>query len=281
MRALSGFIHKSTVGEYRDFIPVKGIPERVALVLNEEKFRRLQGAMIHHDTIFLLDRMHDWEYDEKRKAIRVFGSIDPKNPLDILIAYSVTQEESPVSLNRMKLNQDLGVSHYAPHEVPLNLSYICHIKDREDLKRRIVISKLDNDVDGVTLLQLALKRNDNSGISDNVCMIKKIGVHWLPEISGLSSSACLTKFCMYLLRHGINSMIRKQRQRQFDLVIEALVSGKAVNWPIRIGKQTSADHLITISKFAIEYIIQNQASLPSAKYLAEPFELADCRDLLP
>lgn len=35
-------------------------PIRIAFMLDEEKFIRLNGMMHHHHTVFLEDSMHDW-----------------------------------------------------------------------------------------------------------------------------------------------------------------------------------------------------------------------------
>jgi hypothetical protein len=87
-QALKGTII-STQAPYntREWHPVDQQPVYVALLLNEQMFRSLKGCMLHHHTVFFLDRMHDWEYDEERKAIRVYGSIDPDSPLDIVAVY--------------------------------------------------------------------------------------------------------------------------------------------------------------------------------------------------
>lgn len=76
----------------KEFIPVEQIPERVALLLDEKKFLQGRGEATHHKTIFILDRLHDWMYDPKRKAIRVYGSIDPDDPVDIVVAYKVKDD---------------------------------------------------------------------------------------------------------------------------------------------------------------------------------------------
>ncbi|WP_157643861.1 hypothetical protein [Burkholderia ubonensis] len=43
-------------------IPVARRPVRVATLLNEARFIDAGAALIHHDTVFLEDRIHDWDY---------------------------------------------------------------------------------------------------------------------------------------------------------------------------------------------------------------------------
>lgn len=76
----------------RAYLPVKKMPKRVALLLNEELFTESKGKAAHRETVFILDRMHEWEYSEKHKAIRVFGTIDPDSPLDIVVAYEIEED---------------------------------------------------------------------------------------------------------------------------------------------------------------------------------------------
>lgn len=37
-------------------------PVRVAFLLNEEKLAATGGALLHHDTVFLEDQTHDWDW---------------------------------------------------------------------------------------------------------------------------------------------------------------------------------------------------------------------------
>lgn len=41
-----------------------GMPIRVGLLLNEKKFVESGGLIAHHDTVFLDDRTHDWDWWE-------------------------------------------------------------------------------------------------------------------------------------------------------------------------------------------------------------------------
>jgi hypothetical protein len=93
MRALSGeiIVHPNGKHNTRDKLSVKQNPVHVALLLDEKKFMETKGAMIHHGTVFLLDRTHDWEYCDKTSTIRVYGSIDPDDPLPVVVAYKVTE----------------------------------------------------------------------------------------------------------------------------------------------------------------------------------------------
>lgn len=84
----------------REYIPVKQMPVRVALLINEKRFVEGRGIAQHRETIFILDRMHDWEYSEKHNAIRVYGTIDPESPLDIVVAYEI--EEDPKQWARIE-----------------------------------------------------------------------------------------------------------------------------------------------------------------------------------
>ena len=84
----------------RAYLPVQKRPERVALLIDEKRFVEGLGIAQHRETIFILDRMHDWEYSEKHNAIRVFGTIDPDSPLDIVVAYEI--EEDPKQWARIE-----------------------------------------------------------------------------------------------------------------------------------------------------------------------------------
>lgn len=77
----------------REYIPVKQRPARVALLIDEKRFIKNRGEATHRKTIFILDRLHDWDYCEKRNAIRVYGSIDPDDPFDIVVAYEIADDE--------------------------------------------------------------------------------------------------------------------------------------------------------------------------------------------
>jgi hypothetical protein len=68
------------------------MPERVALLIDEKRFIGGRGLANHRETVFILDRMHDWEYNERTNTIRVFGTIDPDAPFDIVVAYEVTED---------------------------------------------------------------------------------------------------------------------------------------------------------------------------------------------
>lgn len=61
------------------------------MLLDEKKFMETKGLMVHHDTIFLLDLIHDYSHKEKegKHFIRVYGSYDPEDPLPILIVYEM------------------------------------------------------------------------------------------------------------------------------------------------------------------------------------------------
>lgn len=41
-------------------------PIRIATLINEARFESTGAALIHRDTVFLEDRMHDWEYRDGR-----------------------------------------------------------------------------------------------------------------------------------------------------------------------------------------------------------------------
>jgi hypothetical protein len=93
MEAKSGkvYCYDLKTDPHKTLIEVKQKPEKVCLLLDREKFFKYKGLMFHHDTIFLLDLIHDYEYVEKqgRKYIRVYGSYDPEDPLPILIVYEL------------------------------------------------------------------------------------------------------------------------------------------------------------------------------------------------
>ena len=94
MRYIEGTIIRTNAPyDHRATYYVKQRPESIGLLLDERLFNALNGYVEHHKTVFILDEMHDWDYCEKRNAIRVYGSIDPDDPFDIVVAYEIEDDK--------------------------------------------------------------------------------------------------------------------------------------------------------------------------------------------
>lgn len=68
-------------------IPVDRKPIRVATLLNESRFMETGAALIHHDTVFLEDRNHDWDYRSGR--FRYFTRI--AKVADVVLIFAETE----------------------------------------------------------------------------------------------------------------------------------------------------------------------------------------------
>lgn len=68
-------------------LKVKSEPESVAIVLNEELLNETNGLLDHCRIVFLIDRMHDWEYRD--------GNLRCYSPMaedcTILVAYKIEE----------------------------------------------------------------------------------------------------------------------------------------------------------------------------------------------
>ena len=62
-------------------------PKRVATMINEEKFRELGNAMVHNATVFLEDRMHDWNW--RNGQFRYYTRVAEK--ADVLVVYEISK----------------------------------------------------------------------------------------------------------------------------------------------------------------------------------------------
>jgi len=68
-------------------LKVKSEPERVAVVLNEDLLNGTNGLLAHGQTVYLIDRMHDWDYRD--------GNLRCYSPLvedcTIIVAYKIEE----------------------------------------------------------------------------------------------------------------------------------------------------------------------------------------------
>ncbi len=69
----------------RKFIPLPRKPVRVATVIDEELFRRLGGALVHNQTVFLEDRRHDWDWSAGK--FRYYTRVAER--ADVLVVYEL------------------------------------------------------------------------------------------------------------------------------------------------------------------------------------------------
>lgn len=99
-------------------VPLAEKPVRVALLLNEAAFMAEQ-LMVHHQTVFLDDRHHDWDWSDASGAghFRYFShAAGPGEVVDVVVAYEVDRHyERPHRFDMMTGKPLVGVA--AP-EVP-------------------------------------------------------------------------------------------------------------------------------------------------------------------
>jgi len=67
--------------------PVRGKPVRVATLINEEKFLETGAALIHHQTVFFEDKMHDWDYLNGR--LRYYTRVAEE--ADVVVVYETKE----------------------------------------------------------------------------------------------------------------------------------------------------------------------------------------------
>lgn len=67
-------------------IPLDRMPVRVATLIDEQKFLETGGGLIHHQTVFLEDKMHDWDYRDGR--FWYYTRVAEK--ADVVVAFAVT-----------------------------------------------------------------------------------------------------------------------------------------------------------------------------------------------
>lgn len=72
-------------------IPLPRQPVRVATLLDEDAFKRDQ-FLIHNRTVFLEDRIHDWDWREG--ALRYYTRV--ADCADVLVVYQIADEEQSV-----------------------------------------------------------------------------------------------------------------------------------------------------------------------------------------
>lgn len=72
-------------------IPLPQKPVRVATLVNEAEFLR-EHLLIHHKTVFLEDRMHDWDWQDGQ--FRYYTRIAER--ADVLVVYAL-EEVKPVA----------------------------------------------------------------------------------------------------------------------------------------------------------------------------------------
>lgn len=58
-------------------------PERVVMLLDEDRFQKMGCGLIHHRTVFFEDEMHDWAWAEGQ--LRYFGRSN--GAVDLLLIY--------------------------------------------------------------------------------------------------------------------------------------------------------------------------------------------------
>lgn len=84
LKAIEFEILRGITANGRKRIPLERQPVRVATLLNEEAFNEDQH-LIHNKTVFLEDRMHDWEWREGQ--FRYFTRI--AETADVLVVYRI------------------------------------------------------------------------------------------------------------------------------------------------------------------------------------------------
>ena len=70
-------------------IPMERKPVRVATLLDERKFLEKGGALIHLETVFLEDRIHDW--DHFKGAFSYYTRIATR--ADVVVVYELAPKE--------------------------------------------------------------------------------------------------------------------------------------------------------------------------------------------
>lgn len=77
----------------RQSVPLTRAPQRICTLINEERFRDLEGALIHQDTVFFEAKTHDWDWQDGRLSYysRVFepGEQAPA----VLVVYQEERQE--------------------------------------------------------------------------------------------------------------------------------------------------------------------------------------------
>ncbi|MFY2658213.1 hypothetical protein ACOTC5_29890 [Achromobacter xylosoxidans] len=66
-------------------VPLERKPVRVATLLKETQFVESGGALVHHHTVFLEDKTHDWDWDDG--TFRYYTRVAQK--ADVVVAYQV------------------------------------------------------------------------------------------------------------------------------------------------------------------------------------------------
>lgn len=89
LRATDYVILKDVQASGRRMIPMERKPVRVATIVSHEKFEASGHLMIHWETVFFEDRMHDWEWRDGQ--FRYYTRI--AESADVLIVYA--EEEVP------------------------------------------------------------------------------------------------------------------------------------------------------------------------------------------
>lgn len=77
-------------------IPLSRQPVRVATLLDERAFKRDQ-FLIHNRTVFLEDRIHDWDWRDG--AFRYYTRV--ADCADVLVVYQIADEDPPVRFDSM------------------------------------------------------------------------------------------------------------------------------------------------------------------------------------
>ena len=90
LKALDFEILRDVISNGRVSVPLERMPLYVAILVDETAFLQDQH-LVHHRTVFLVDRMHDWNWEAGR--FRYYGGVADK--ADVLVVFE-TQDVQPV-----------------------------------------------------------------------------------------------------------------------------------------------------------------------------------------
>lgn len=91
LRATDYVILKDVQANGRKMIPMQREPIRVATIVSHEKFEALGHLMIHWETVFFEDKIHDWEWRDGQ--FRYYTRI--AEMADILVVYAEEKVQPP------------------------------------------------------------------------------------------------------------------------------------------------------------------------------------------
>jgi hypothetical protein len=93
LRATDFIILRKVVSDPRINLSVEREPIAVATLMNEKRFIETKGALIQRDTIFIEDKIHDWNWIDGK--FRYFSRVVGVS--DIVLIYA--QEDGPAICN--------------------------------------------------------------------------------------------------------------------------------------------------------------------------------------